>query len=170
MGRATVCSLFLLFLFSTAISSRLDGIRWHFENVFHDENHKGKSLNLNDFESGSLSPWNEESVGDARWLIEDYNSPLEPDQPAPSPSSGSKYLRVQRPAGTSGQAVLRSSPFTVEPGDEFSFNFWIRSQIMYASNHLFINCFSSYYIFFDFLQSDQQFGGNLVEFKCIKLS
>lgn len=53
--------------------------------------------------------------------------PFDPAQPAPQPLSGTKYLRVNRPAGTSGQAVLRSEPFIVQPGDQFRLSFWIRS-------------------------------------------
>ncbi|XP_032790592.2 uncharacterized protein LOC116927654 [Daphnia magna] len=94
----------------------------------------GRLLDLTDFESGTTSPWIDESAADAKWLIEDFTAPFDPTQPAPTPSSGTKYLRVNRPAGTSGQAVLRSEPFDVQPGDQFRLSFWIRSDPIQVNN------------------------------------
>ncbi|KAI9550765.1 hypothetical protein GHT06_004550 [Daphnia sinensis] len=94
----------------------------------------GRLLGLTDFESGTTSPWIDESAADAKWLIEDFSAPFDPSQPAPTPSSGTKYLRVNRPAGTSGQAVLRSEPFIVQPGDQFRLSFWIRSDPIQVNN------------------------------------
>lgn len=91
-------------------------------------------LDFVDFESGTMGPWIDESAADARWFVEDFSLPIDSTQPAPLPPSGTKYLRVNRPKGTSGQAVLRSEPFTVEPGDQFRFSFWIRSQIIQTNN------------------------------------
>ena len=88
-----------------------------------------RALAVNDFESGTTSPWNDESAADVRWTIETNNSPLETDQPAPNPVSGQRYLRVTRPPGTSGNAVLRSDTFTASPSDQFTLSFWIRSVI-----------------------------------------
>lgn len=110
------------------------GIQWYWHGDY--ETPQGRALDLNDFEAGTTSPWNDESAADARWVIETFDSPLNPNVPAPQPSSGSKYLRVNRPAGTSGQAILHSAPFTVSPGDTFSLNFWIRSEIMLVSPFL----------------------------------
>lgn len=67
---------------------------------------QGRDLPLQDFESGMTSPWADESVADARWLIENFALPFDPNVPAPSPASGSNYLRVNRPAGTSGQVFF----------------------------------------------------------------
>ena len=74
------------------------------------------------------------SAADAKWNIEDFSNPIDPSQPAPAPLSGNKYLRVSRPAGSSGMAVLRSEPFTVDSGDQVSLSFWIRSQIIQTNN------------------------------------
>ena len=89
----------------------------------------GRALALNDFESGTTSPWNDESAADVRWAIETNDAPFEVDQPAPNPVSGRRYLRVTRPPGTSGNAVLRSDTFTASPSDQFTLSFWIRSVI-----------------------------------------
>lgn len=107
--------------------------RWD-RRVKSSEFQQGRVLELTDFESGGLGPWLDESAAAAVWIIEDYGSPLDVTQPAPKPISGTKYLRVQRPAGTTGTAVLRSKPFTVSPGDQFRLSFWIRSQIIQTNN------------------------------------
>ncbi|XP_046640131.1 uncharacterized protein LOC124321260 isoform X1 [Daphnia pulicaria] len=91
-------------------------------------------LQLSDFESGTMSPWIDESAADARWNIEDLSTPFDPTQPAPTPPSGTKYLRVNRPTDTSGQAVLRSEQFTVDPGDQLRLSFWIRSDPTQVNN------------------------------------
>lgn len=93
-----------------------------------------RQLDLSDFETGSFGPWIDESAADARWMIEEFTTPFDQTQPAPQPSAGTKYLRVNRPSGTTGQAVLRSEPFMVSPGDQVKFNFWIRSQIIQTNN------------------------------------
>lgn len=83
----------------------------------------------NDFEDGRLSPWYDESAANVKWKVEDFNSPSEFDTPAPQPSSGTKYLRAARTRDLlSGLAVLRSEPFIASPGDQVTFNFWIRSR------------------------------------------
>ena len=94
----------------------------------------GRALALNDFESGSFGSWVDVSAADAKWNIEDFSNPIDPTQPAPAPLTGTKYLRVSRPPGTSGMAVLRSEPFTAESGDQVSISFWIRSQIIQTNN------------------------------------
>ena len=94
----------------------------------------GRSLALNDFEAGTFGSWVDVSAADAKWNIEDFSNPIDPSQPAPAPLSGNKYLRVSRPAGSSGMAVLRSEPFTVDSGDQVSLSFWIRSQIIQTNN------------------------------------
>ena len=93
-----------------------------------------RALPLNDFESGAMSPWFDESAADAKWYLESFDAPFDPSVPVPQPGAGSKYLRVQRPPGTSGQAALRSELFTAQPGDELRFSFWIRSQILQTNN------------------------------------
>ena len=80
-------------------------LEWH---VVSDDA-QGRDLALQDFESGTTSPWADESVADARWNIETYDSPFDPTVPAPSPASGSNYLRVNRPPGTSGQVNAKQS-------------------------------------------------------------
>ena len=83
----------------------------------------------NDFEDGRVSPWYDESAANVNWKVEDFNSPSEFDSPAPQPSSGTKYLRAARNKDLlSGLAVLRSEPFIASPGDQVTFNFWIRSR------------------------------------------
>ncbi len=109
--------------------------------------HVGRSLPLSDFESGAMSPWIDESAADARWVVEDFGSPIDATQPAPQPASGTKYLRVTRPAGTTGQAVLRSEPFMVDPGDQITLNFWIRSQIIQTNNLEVNHCFHRFFLF-----------------------
>ena len=89
------------------------------------------NVNNNDFESGTLNPWIELSKSGVKWKIENTTSPWEPDNLAPPPFSGTKYLRVDR--GTSlafGVAILRSPVFQIPAGSDsffFSFSFWIRS-------------------------------------------
>nr|CAH0103176.1 unnamed protein product [Daphnia galeata] len=132
-NRVTFILLFSLPLLST--SFRLsDGEK---RNIVSNEFlHKkiGRVLQLSDFESGTMAPWIDESAADARWNIEDLDMPFDSTQPAPPPPSGTKYLRVNRPSGTSGQAVLRSEQFTVEPGDQFRLSFWIRSDPTQINN------------------------------------
>ena len=90
------------------------------------------NVNNNDFESGTLNPWIELSKSGVKWKIENTTSPWEPDNLAPPPFSGTKYLRVDR--GTSlafGVAILRSPVFQIPAGSDsffFSFSFWIRSK------------------------------------------
>ncbi len=86
----------------------------------------------NNFESGTIFPWIDQSNTAVKWKIENRNSPWEPDNKAPLPLNGSNYLRVDR--GTSlafGVAILRSPVFRLLPGTSnnfFSFSFWIRSK------------------------------------------
>ena len=96
-----------LYCFSFVFSGRLDNIKWHVEYLDEDGNviQEGKSLPINDFEDGRLGVWNDESAADARWAFEAIDAPIDPTQPAPMPLQGSKYLRVNRPAGTSGQVI-----------------------------------------------------------------
>lgn len=86
----------------------------------------------NNFESGTLFPWIEQSEYGVKWKIENQNSPWEPENGAPLLFNGANYLRVDR--GTSlafGVAILRSPVFRVLPSTSetfFSFSFWIRSK------------------------------------------
>ena len=83
----------------------------------------------NDFETGSASPWFDESPGYVNWRVEDHSKPMEVNSPAPQPMTGTKYLRATRNADLlSGLAVLKSPVFTASPGDRVSFDFWIRSK------------------------------------------
>ena len=88
-------------LLSASLDQRQKKLEWFVEI-------EGRDLPLQDFESGMTSPWADESVADARWLIENFALPFDPAVPAPPPGSGSNYLRVNRPAGSSGQAILRT--------------------------------------------------------------
>lgn len=83
----------------------------------------------NDFESGSISPWMDESPGNVDWQIEKFSSPSETNSPVPPQSSGGSYLRATRNAYlSSGLAVFSTPNFTAYPGDKVSFDFWIRSK------------------------------------------
>ena len=87
-----------------------------------------RSLLDNDFESGTEDPWYDSSPSTVHWLVEDFSTPTE-SYPAPVPLSGTKYLRAIRDANrTPGQLILRTIKFTAFPGDELSFDFWIRSR------------------------------------------
>lgn len=84
----------------------------------------------NDFESGSAGSWFDESPGYVNWRVEDYTRPTETSSPAPRPLNGTKILRATRNATypQSGLAILRSVSFTANPGDQVSFDYWIRSK------------------------------------------
>jgi hypothetical protein len=87
-----------------------------------------RALLNNNFESGTADPWYDNSPNTVHWVVEDFSSPTE-DYPPPTPTTGTKYLRATRDAqATPGQLVLRTATFTAFPGDEISFNFWIRSK------------------------------------------
>ena len=89
----------------------------------------------NDFESASLSPWTDQSPGNVKWQIENFSSPSEINSPAPSPVSGSSYLRATRNSElSSGLAVLITPNFTAYPGDKVSFDFWIRSKYSHGNS------------------------------------
>ena len=95
----------------------------------------------NDFESGTMSPWFDQSPGQVQWKVESYESPFETDSPAPQPLNGTKYLRSVRNANLqSGTAILSSPLFTALPGDQISFSFWIRSRRL-QTNTLEVNSF-----------------------------
>jgi hypothetical protein len=92
-------------------------------------------LVTNDFESGTMSPWFDQSPAKVNWRVEDFSSPAEVNSPAPAPATGTKYLRATRNSNlTSGLAVLQSPVFTALPGDKVRFSFWIRSQQPQGSN------------------------------------
>jgi len=92
-------------------------------------------LVTNDFESGTTSPWFDQSPAKVNWRVEDFYSPAEVNSPAPAPAAGRKYLRATRNSNlTSGLAVLQSPVFTALPGDKVRFSFWIRSQQPQGSN------------------------------------
>jgi hypothetical protein len=84
----------------------------------------------NDFESGFAEPWYDSSPNTVHWVVETYSYPTE-NYLAPPPANGYKYLRAVRDARlTPGLLTLRTVTFTAFPGDEISFNFWIRSKYM----------------------------------------
>ncbi|KZS19005.1 Seizure 6-like protein [Daphnia magna] len=88
-----------------------------------------RTLLDNNFESGTLSPWYDESPGYVNWRVENLASPSEANSTAPKPATGSQYVRATRNADlASGLAILRSPTFTASPGDRVSFDFWIRSK------------------------------------------
>ena len=94
-----------------------------------------RMLVTSDFESGTMSPWFDQSPAKVNWRVEHFNSPAEVNSPAPAPASGTKYLRATRNSNlTSGLAVLQSPVFTALPGDKVQFSFWIRSQQPQGSN------------------------------------
>ena len=99
----------------------------------------------NNFESGTLSPWIEQSKSVVKWKIENRTSAWEPGNAAPLPSNGTNYLRVNRGSSLAfGVAVLRSQVFTVAPFSRdttFSFSFWIRSKWPQFTNLEVINNF-----------------------------
>jgi hypothetical protein len=95
----------------------------------------GHMLVTSDFESGTMSPWFDQSPAKVNWRVEDFNSPAEVNSPAPAPATGRKYLRATRNSNlTSGLAVLQSPVFTALPVDKVRFSFWIRSQQPQGSN------------------------------------
>ncbi|KAI9556557.1 hypothetical protein GHT06_016347 [Daphnia sinensis] len=85
-----------------------------------------------DFENGTIGSWTEASRRSAKWKVENKNSPWESDNPAPPPSTGSSYLRVDRGGSLSfGVAILRSPVIMVTPDMRnftLSFSYWIRSK------------------------------------------
>lgn len=88
-----------------------------------------------DFETGTISPWVEESnshENGPHWIIEDSASDC-CHNPAPRPSHGSKYLRL-RQGKFFGVTALRSPPFRANPGDAVSFSYWIRSKFYNFNN------------------------------------
>ncbi|XP_057367019.1 deleted in malignant brain tumors 1 protein-like [Daphnia carinata] len=88
-----------------------------------------RTLLDNNFESGTLNPWYDESPGYVNWRVENLASPSEANSTAPKPDTGTKYVRAARNADlASGLAVLRSPIFTASAGDRVSFDFWIRSK------------------------------------------
>ncbi len=88
-----------------------------------------RGLLNNDFESGFEEPWYDSSPSNVHWIVEDFSSQSEVNNPAPTPSAGTKYLRATRNEQlSSGLLILRTVTFTAFPGDEVSFNFWIRSR------------------------------------------
>ena len=129
-----VVTFVLLFISPLLVASFSLNAANKWKNEIPDDPAVGRALALNDFESGSFGSWVDVSAADAKWTIEDFSNPIDSTQPAPEPLSGTKYLRVSRPAGTSGMAVLRSEPFTAESGDQVSISFWIRSQIIQTNN------------------------------------
>jgi len=88
-----------------------------------------------DFEDGSTVPWynfmypNDASNGKAQFELEDLNSPLQGNSPAPRPDSGTKYLRAIReidPLQSVYRIALKSETFLAMPGDEISLKVWLR--------------------------------------------
>lgn len=84
----------------------------------------------NDFESGTLQPWIDESPGSVRWKVENQYSSWEPSNPAPQPSNGKNYLRIDRGGSPYFSiAILRSPTFKLTSSEYYiSFSFWIRSK------------------------------------------
>ncbi|XP_046460834.1 deleted in malignant brain tumors 1 protein-like [Daphnia pulex] len=88
-----------------------------------------RALLNNDFESGFEEPWYDSSPSTVHWIVEDFSLQSELNNPVPAPSAGSKYLRaIRNQQLSSGLLILRTVTFTALPGDEISFNFWIRSR------------------------------------------
>jgi len=88
-----------------------------------------------DFEDGSTAPWynfmypNDASNGKALFELEDFNSPLQGNSPAPKPESGTKYLRAVReivPLQGVYRIAFKSETFLAMPGDEISLKVWLR--------------------------------------------
>ncbi|XP_057376161.1 uncharacterized protein LOC130697069 [Daphnia carinata] len=88
-----------------------------------------RALMSNDFESGFIDPWYDASPSNVHWVVEDFAAPNEANNPAPTPSFGTKYLRATRNANlNSGLLILRTLKFTALPADQISISFWIRSK------------------------------------------
>lgn len=88
-----------------------------------------RALLNNDFEGGFEEPWYDSSPSTVHWIVEDFSLQSELNNPVPAPSAGSKYLRaIRNEQLSSGLLILRTVTFTALPGDEISFNFWIRSR------------------------------------------
>ena len=70
----------------------------------------------------------ESPVDSVRWIIRDINSQSPPIPP--KPASGVRYLQLVRSTkpGSFAVAKLRSPEFTVSPGDQLRFKFWIHSK------------------------------------------
>lgn len=87
-----------------------------------------------DFEDDTyVESWIEESRSSVKWKTENYDSQWEPDNRAPRPDSGKRYLRVDRGTSKSfGVAILRSSNLDWLPDNSapilMSFSYWIRSK------------------------------------------
>lgn len=76
-----------------------------------------RALLDNNFESGSLNPWYDESPGYVNWRVENFSTPSERNSTAPQPITGTQYVRATRNVDlASGLAVLRSPTFTASPG------------------------------------------------------
>ena len=80
-----------------------------------------------DFESGSMSPWFDQSPSSVNWRIDRSNPILIPT--VPQPANGVTFLSLTRNANNdAGLAILKSPIFTALPGDQVNFTFWIRSR------------------------------------------
>ena len=128
------CLLASLIAYSTPLKV-VDRLSEHVDTI------SARYLLTSDFESGSISPWFDQSPGQVQWKVESYETPFETDSPVPQPFNGTKYLRAVRNANLkSGTAILSSHLFTVLPGDQISFSFWIRSRRL-QTNTLEVNSF-----------------------------
>ncbi|XP_057372676.1 cubilin-like [Daphnia carinata] len=88
-----------------------------------------RALLDNNFESGFEEPWYDSSPSTVHWVVEDFTTPFEVNYTAPAPLAGTKYLRaIRNEQLAAGLLILRTVTFTAYPGDEISFNFWIRSK------------------------------------------
>ena len=98
--------------------------------VLAQQNDDGRNIFQDkDFEDGSLGPWYDDSDGAVHWEVEDIDSPLETNNPAPTPlDASSKHARLVRVQSEFNPAVLRSPKFQAVPGDQVSFAFWVRSR------------------------------------------
>jgi len=80
-----------------------------------------------DFESGSMSPWFDQSPSSVNWRVERSNPIL--IRTVPQPANGVTFLNLTRNANNdAGLAILKSPIFTALPGDQVNFTFWIRSR------------------------------------------
>ena len=73
-----------------------------------------------DFETGSISPWVDQSSPGLAWTIQSSDNDI------PKSPNGDKYLAVTLNEGVrSGRAVLRSPAFTASSDDFIRFDLWI---------------------------------------------
>jgi len=95
------------------------------------------SINQN-FENGSIQPWQDFSEEGTQWVIENIsswsNEHTKNHLGLPPMESGTHYLWLKQDLETFGIGILSSNTFLANPGDEIKFSFWIHSSYKYFNN------------------------------------